>query len=341
MYVERTTNGRERYHDPYDYINRMMAGNGLPGDWKDSGDWQARDWDRLGGILSEYSRRMRAQQPYGGGGVGPWMGGPVAQGMPWMPGGPDGGGSMPAVAMVMNPFLKIPREHHRSNRRSSWEDEIMQRMKRMESMAKEYEERMTSINNQLYGSDAERQEELYKHRQNKLWQEFQQAQMQGANGMGAVGHGLGGAAMGGLGMGMGVTQGNPMMAGPAMGMGAASMFSGGGGMGGMGMPGFGAGMGQMGGLGTMGGMGAAGMMDPMQAQMMGGTGGMGGLGNGGGMGRRGGRRARKNISFGGDDDDDDDDWDGGGRFGRSRGRRRRSRFDDDEDLFGGRFGDGE
>ncbi|KAK5114782.1 hypothetical protein LTR85_010095 [Meristemomyces frigidus] len=353
MYVERGSNGQERYHDPYDYINnRMLTGGGLPGDWKDPGEWTVRDVDRLGGILSEYNRRAQGQpQMFGGvgGGAAPWMG-PVTQVMPWMAGGPGGGVGMPAVAMMMrmadNPFLKMPRDNHRSNRRSSWEDEIMQRIKRMEEIAKEYEERMTSMRNHLYGSDADRQEELYKQRQNKLWQEFQQAQMQSMMGMGGVVNGLGGAGIGGMGMGMAMPQGNPMMAAP-------QGFAGGGGMC-QGMQGFG-GMGQMGGFGGMNGMGgfgmgegAAGMMDPRQAQMMGSMGGMGGLGNGGGMGfgmgRRGGRRARRNLGFSGDDDYDDEDFGGGGGgggggFGGGRRRRRRGGFDDG-DLFGGGFGDG-
>ncbi|KAK6388206.1 hypothetical protein LTR65_008048 [Meristemomyces frigidus] len=374
MYVERSSDGRERYHDPYEYMDRWAAGGGgLPGDWKSPGEWTTRDYDRLGAILSEYTSRVRGRQQMRGGGGGAWMG-PI---MPYMAGmtgglggGGGGGGGMPAAAMMMgmagadNPFFKMPREQYRSHRRSGWEDEIMQRMQNMEKIAKESEERMTGMSNHLYGSDAERQEEMYKRRQIKLWQEIQQAQMQGMMGIGGAGAGgvgLGGAGMGGVGMGM-PQGGMPMMPVQAMGMGASQGFAGGGGMGPMGIQGFG-GMGQMGGGGPgaamhgMGGFGmgdGAGMMDAnqmMAAARSGMMGGMGGFGNGGGMGlgmgRRGGRRPRRNLSFGGDDEYDDDDEDfggggggGGGGFGR-RGRRRRRGGLDDGNIFGAGFGDGE
>lgn len=334
MYVERGGDGRERFHDPQDYMDRFMMGGGWPSSWKDPGEWTTRDYERLGEIMSEYQNRMRGRQ------MSPWGAMPFV-GM--------AGAALPAMMMGADSPFKMPREHHRTSRRSSWEHEIMQRIKRMEEIAKEYEERVTGMSNHLYGTDAERQEEMYKRRQNKLWQEFQQAQMGMPMG-GGMGMGMGGMPMGG----------NPMMAQQA-GLGMPGFGGVGGGMGAMGMPGYGGGgMGAMGGLGGFGGMNPtqgmgrrASMMGMGDGEMLGGLGGMagglgggmgggmGGLGGVGGMGRRGGRRARRNISLGDDEAEDDDfggGFGGGGGMGR-RARRRRGGFDEG-DFFAG-FGDGE
>ncbi|KAI7380910.1 hypothetical protein KC336_g18914 [Hortaea werneckii] len=137
----------------------------------------------------------------------------------------------------------------------SWEDEMTQRMKRMEEIAKDYEDRVRGISDHLYGSTAERQEEMYRKRQQQMWQEFMQGQQtqnaMGMNGVGGMGGGMGG--MNGLAQKMpmqGLAGGmNPMMAGM-------------GGLGGMLNPLQ---------MGALGGMGAN--------QLMGGA----GLGGGGGL----------------------------------------------------------
>lgn len=319
LYVERGGDGRESYRDPMVYMDSLMMGGGvggmgggwaLPREWQGVENWRLKDFERLSQVVGEYLGRVGGVRGLGAGPA--WMGGfggLVADGM----GGGGGGGGGGGVRYASQRRGRFAGD-------GSWEDEMMQRMKRMEEIARDYDDRIRGISDHLYGSSAERQEEIYKKRQRQMWQDFMQSgQMQSPMGMGGMG-GLGG--MGGMGS-----------LGQAMQMG---------GMGGAGMNPMA--MGGMGGGGMMGGMG--GMMNPMA------MGGMGGMGSGSplmGAGALGGmddrlesrrRVASRRRPFLRDDDDDDDDFGGGGggRFGR---RRRSRRFGDDDDLFGGRFGDGE
>lgn len=328
MYVERGGDGREYFHDPMNYMDGFMMGgaggmgNGggggggsllPPGIMQSPDNWRLKDFERLNQVLLEYWNRLRGQQmvmaPYLGGGGG--FGRPglpfCMMGSPGMNFGDVMGAS---CGMGMNPLRRGGRGDY-----GSWEDEMTQRMKRMEEIAKDYEDRVRGISDHLYGSTADRQEEMYRKRQQQMWQDFMQGQQtqngMGMNGVGGTGGGMGGMnglaqmmPMQGLAGGM-----NPMMAG-------------------------------MGGLG--------GMMNPLQMGALGGLGSnplMSGAGLGGSNGveddrfnRRRRLGSRRRSSMFQDDDDDDDDILPRRRFGR---RRRGGFGDDDDDLFPGRFGEGE
>ncbi|KAI6830159.1 hypothetical protein KC340_g18440 [Hortaea werneckii] len=334
MYVERGGDGREYFHDPMNYMDGFMmggAGGGTggsdgnvgggcgagslfpPGIMQSPDNWRLKDFERLNQVLLEYWNRLRGQQmvmaPYLGGGGG--VGRPGSLIPSWMMGSPgmNFGDVMGAnCGLRMNPLRRGGR--FGGGDYGSWEDEMMQRMKRMEEIAKDYEDRVRGVSDHLYGSSAERQEEMYRKRQQQMWQDFMQGQqtqnVMGMNGLGGMGGGMNGLAqmmpMQGLAGGM-----NPMMAG-------------------------------MGGLG--------GLMNPLQMGALGGLGAnplMGGAGLGAGSGaeddrlsrrRRLGSR-RRNSMFQ-DDDDDDDDILPRRRFGR---RRRGGFRDDDDDLLPGRFGE--
>ncbi|KAI6901277.1 hypothetical protein KC318_g7605 [Hortaea werneckii] len=283
-------------------------------------NWRLKDFERLNQVLLEYWNRLRGQQmvmaPYLGGGGG--VGRPGSLMPSWMMGSPGMNfGDVMGVncGMGVNPLRRGGR--FGGSDYGSWEDEMMQRMKRMEEIAKDYEDRVRGISDHLYGSSAERQEEMYRKRQQQMWQDFMQGQ-QTQNAMGM--NGLGGMG-GGMGSGMnGLAQMMPMQ---ALAGGMNPMMAGMGGLGGLMNPL------QMGALGSMG-------ANPL----------MGGAGLGAGNGaeddrfsrrRRLGSR-RRNSMFQDDDDDDDDDILPRRRFGR---RRRGGFGDDDDDLFPGRFGEGE
>ncbi|KAI6877593.1 hypothetical protein KC360_g9101 [Hortaea werneckii] len=324
MYVERGGDGREYFHDPMDYMDGFMisgangmgsgglgghAGGSLlpPGILQSPDNWRLKDFERLNQVLLEYWNRLRGQQmvmaPYlGGNGAG--RGGPL---MPsWTMGAPGMNfGDMMGAGCGMG-ASPLRRRGGRlgggwTSDYGSWEDEMTQRMKRMEEIAKDYEDRVRGISDHLYGSTAECQEEMYRKRQQQMWQEFMQGQQtqnaMGMNGVGGMGGGMGGMnglaqmmPMQGLAGGM-----NPMMAG-------------------------------------MGGMG--GMLNPLQMGALGGMGANPLMGGGGLDEDRPGRRrrlgSRRRNSMFQDDEDDDDDILPRRRFGR----RRRGEFgDDDDDLF--------
>ena len=305
MYVERGGDGKENFHDPMEYMDRIMSGgSGWPGSWKDARDWTTRDFERLGDVMGEYEnrvwgRRMGGVPTHGGGGGGMT---PAMMTMMMMAAGDEYGGSGGGGG----------RYRRRSGQFS------VEMWKHLQRMVRENHEQLRELSDAVYGSDAERRQELARRRMFKLWQDFQQQGMSGGGGMG--GNGMPGA--GGMGMGMGM---------PGM---MPNQFGGMGGPAGMGGP---PGMGMN---GMMPGAGGMGQMNGYGDDMLAG----GGLGGGGLSGRRGGaygRGGRKGGARGigwGDDLEDEfglglGDGRGDGR-GFNGGRRR------DDDWLDG-YGDGE
>lgn len=303
-YVERGGDGRERYHDPFDYMDRFMMGGGWPMPWKDVGQWSTRDFDRLGEIMSEYNSRLRGRQ------MGEWNNLPS-----WM-------SMMPAMMMADEiRSSNSPRRHRRSHRSGhSGYDGIMNNTDRI---VRSHGQRLNDLENDCYGSEAQDKEEQYKRRQMKLWEEFTLRMNGGTYGMNA---------MGGIGM--------PGMMNPNMGMGIGGMmpqqYTAMGGVPGMsamgGAPNMAA-MGAMGGMNGMNGMmpGAGmGAMNGFGDDMM--SGGLRGAGRRNGFGRAGRRRG---LTMADDLDDDFDDILGGRSRRRRPGRRWGAHPGDLDDDLGG------
>ncbi|KAK3718186.1 hypothetical protein LTR37_005301 [Vermiconidia calcicola] len=329
MYIERGGDGRERYHDPLDYMDRIATGGGWPGSWKHPRDWTTKDYDRLGTIMQELYHRQRGKQ----------MGGIMS---PWMMADELGGGGRCGSGMASPTYgrrghaMPMPMPVHDG---PTWED-----------LERVYGARLKDLQDKVYGSEENAREERWRAKQFNLWKEFMGAYGGGA-GAGAGGMGMGAmGAMNGLqgmqmppmnpNMGMGMGQGMGQGMGPGM---MPQQFGGG-----MTMPpGMGGGFGGMppmnnampnmpgGGFGQMNGFGGD--------EMFG-----GGPGGGAFGGRRGGGGFGRNRRFGGGrgigwDDQYDEGFGAGGGFGGGGGRgfggRRRGRFGDEDDIFGG-LGDG-
>lgn len=320
-------------------------------------DWRVGDFDRLGEILNQYYGMQRGRG--GAGRVSPllWAGGGGGGGggtlMPMQeymggPGPPPGfamsGAGLGYVPVVpppapwmgtMNPQFgfggysggggggrrnRCPTMHDFEKMREHVEE-------RLERMHGEYTRRMTEQNAFLFGSEAERKQELYKQRMLKTLQEMM-PQLSALMQMAQMG------GLGGGGMGLGT---DPVMTAAA----AARMQA-------MGLGGMPAAFGGMGGLaggmnplagGGMGGLGAAAGLNPLTGSMDAGLAGLGGGGGSGGLGGLGGlgggfgdvdgggwsRRARRKPRRSALEYDDEDDDIGGGFRNRSRGRSRRFR----------------
>lgn len=307
-YVERGGDGRERLHDPLDYMDRfVMGGGGWQMPWKDVQYWTTRDYDRLGEIMTEYNNRLRGRQMgwWGGGGGGP------AMSPPWM-------NMMPAMMMAdeMRSGSRSPRGFGRRGGMSPYDN----RWSKMFNTIERQHEELEQIKDQLYGSEKEEREQAFRQKQMPMFAEILQAMMgmSALNNMGAQ-NGMY-PNMGGMPMGGAMPQQFPGMGGmtPQQQQYAAAM-----GQNPMGMPG----------------------MMPSQYNPL--AGGMGdprlGGGLGGGIGRRSGlgRSRRRGLTLA-DELDDDDDMDDILRSSRSRRRRRgRGRWgaDDLDDELGGLDGE--
>ncbi|KAK5708280.1 hypothetical protein LTR97_000820 [Elasticomyces elasticus] len=295
-------------------------------------NWQTKDFDRFGDILSEYYNRERGRrssrmssplmgqammmQP-GMVGVqgGPGMG-MTQPGYEYGGGGGGGGMGMPMMGnyspwMNMEDFQGRTRQG-RYPTMTDFEHMRQQIDNKFRRMAEEYQQSLDERDELMFGSEKDRREEQFRARMMKMIQEMSPQLSQFFQ-------------MGGQMGGAGSMAGNPMT---GMGMGA------GGGMAGLG------GAGGMGGMNPMmgGQMGAPNpMMSPQMGGMMGGAGMFGGGMDGMRGGRRGGRKGLRGLGGGGSWDEDEDDFLGG--MGRNRRRRRRGGFGDDEDdMFGGGFG---
>ncbi|KAK3616060.1 hypothetical protein LTR56_026209 [Elasticomyces elasticus] len=289
-------------------------------------NWQTKDFDRFGDILSEYYNRERGRR--GSRMSSPLMGQAMMMqpGMMGMQGGPGmgmmqpgyeyGGGGGGGMGMPMmgnySPWMNMEDFQGRGGRQgryptmSDFEQMREQIDNKFRRLVEDYQRNIEEQNALLFGSEKERREEQFRARMMKMIQEMS-PQLSQFFQMGGQMGGAGGMA------------GNPMM---GMGMGA------GGGLGGLG------GASGMGGMNPMMG-GQMGAPNPMMSPQMGGM-------FGGGMdsmrgGRRGGRKGLRGLGGGGSWDEDEDDFLGG--MGRNRRRKRRGGFgDDDEDMFGGGFG---
>lgn len=297
-----------------------------PPGWSSPALWRAKDYDMMARVLGQVLAQQRGitevpwaemplpiqmqmQMPNYNGGPAPWFAG--NWGGPW--GGGDGeffGGGKKRMAELVDEATKAQNER-----------------------VKELFDKLQDVNDCLFGSAAELREKRFEQSMLRHLQPLmpELAKLIAMQQMGFAGGGAGGL-MQGLGMGGGMPMGGMPMGG-AMGMGVPGMnpLAGMEGMGGMG------GMNPMMNLFGMGGGGMPGM-NPMMGGggdpgMMGGGGEMGG-----GLGRRRnrGRRATRELDF--EDDEDDLDF---GRGRRRRGRRGGGRYDDLDDLFGDRGGDGE
>lgn len=340
------TPSREIYRDPADCIDRFFppTGGGAaynaappPPGWAPPHHWRPRDYDVLSRVLGQVMAQQRGitevpwaemsmPSPYAycppapmaggwgypwGGWTPPWLNaGAGGADMDFGGGGGSGNGRKRMMAELVEEATKAQNER-----------------------VKELFDKLQDVNDCLFGSAAEMREKRFEQSMLRHLQPLvpELAKLIAVQQMGL---GLGGQGMGGLGALPG-------------GGGAAGM----GGLGGIGM---GMGMPGMQGLNPFAGMGGMGpMMNPfgmpgggmpgMNPMMGGEPGFMAGAGDmGGGMGRRRnrGRRAVRDMEF--DDDDDDLDFGRGrSRFGRRKGRRGGGRYDDLDDLFGDRGGDGE
>lgn len=301
-YVERGGDGRERFHDPFDYMDRFMTGGGWPMPWKDVQNWTTRDYDRLGEIMAEYHNRLRGRQ------MGTWGAMP-----PWMT-------MMPA--MMMADDLRSPCHPRRHRRGGPGRTEYDGFVEWVEQLARDHKK----LREAVYGSDAELREEQYKRRLQKHYQEMQQQAMNGGmfgmNGLNTMG-GMGMPGMMNPNMGMGMGMGG-MMPQQFAAMGGAPGMAGAPGMSGMGAMG-------MNGMMPGAGMPGAGMpsMNGFGDDMLGG-------GLGGGLGRRGafGRTSRRRGLPMADELDDEFPDLLGGRRRRRRGGRHWGDGDLDDDLGG-------
>ena len=100
MYVDRRSDGRERYHDMMDLMGKYMMGQGGGGvgnmggvgggggmgtpdgvgvgwPFRDAREWTIRDYDRLGDVMKEFydRERGRGREACRGGGGGQGRGG--------------------------------------------------------------------------------------------------------------------------------------------------------------------------------------------------------------------------------------------------------------------------
>lgn len=204
VYVDRRSDGRERYHDMMEVMGKFMQGGGMgayggggPGvmnngamgggmgaqmaggtgwPFRDAREWTIRDYDRLGDVMKEYYDRERGRgkwAPGEGGGVGAMGMGPMYPGMmPGMGMNPQMMGmGMPGM-MPMMPNMPPNGDGSRGSGHYQHQHPSMEEFQRLQQ---DLEEKFREYNRHmgvLFGTEQDRQKDQYRATMLKTLQEI-------------------------------------------------------------------------------------------------------------------------------------------------------------------------